>query len=65
VVPSIGSKEMVSLLPSFLGLEPGTKVLIPSMAYPTYDAGARLAGCEPVPVDDPTAATRTASGWSG
>jgi succinyldiaminopimelate transaminase len=55
VVPSIGSKEMVSLLPSFLGLEPGTKVLIPSMAYPTYDAGARLAGCEPVPVDDPTA----------
>ena len=54
VVPSIGSKELVSLLPSFLGLEPGTKVLIPSMAYPTYDAGARLAGCEPVPVDDPT-----------
>ena len=55
VVPSIGSKELVSLLPSFLGLEPGTRVLLPSMAYPTYDAGARLAGCEPVPVDDPTA----------
>jgi succinyldiaminopimelate transaminase len=56
VVPSIGSKEMVSLLPSLLGLAPGTKVLIPAMAYPTYDAGARLAGCEPVPVDDPAAA---------
>ena len=55
VVPSIGSKELVSLLPSFLGLEPGTKVLIPALAYPTYDAGARLAGCEPVPVEDPTA----------
>jgi succinyldiaminopimelate transaminase len=56
VVPSIGSKELVSLLPSFLGLEPGTQVLIPALAYPTYDAGARLAGCVPVPVEDPTAA---------
>jgi succinyldiaminopimelate transaminase len=54
VVPSIGSKEMVSLLPSLLGLEPGTKVLIPRLAYPTYDVGARLAGCIPVPVDDVT-----------
>ena len=52
VVPSIGSKEMVSLLPSLLGLSPGSKVLIPRLAYPTYDVGARLAGCEPVPVDD-------------
>jgi succinyldiaminopimelate transaminase len=55
VVPSIGSKELVALLPSLLGLEPGTRVLIPSLAYPTYDVGARLAGCVPVPVDDPTA----------
>jgi succinyldiaminopimelate transaminase len=55
VVPSIGSKELVSLLPSLLGLEPGTRVLIPTLAYPTYDVGARLAGCVPVPVDDPTA----------
>ena len=55
VVPSIGSKELVSLLPSLLGLEPGTTVLIPRLAYPTYDAGARLAGCAPVPTDDPTA----------
>ena len=55
VVPSIGSKELVSLLPSFLGLSPGTRVLIPALAYPTYDAGARLAGCVPVPVEDPTA----------
>lgn len=54
VVPSIGSKEMVSLLPSLLGMAPGTEVLIPALAYPTYDAGARLAGCRPVPVEDPT-----------
>jgi succinyldiaminopimelate transaminase len=52
VVPSIGSKELVSLLPSLLGLSPGSKVLIPRLAYPTYDVGARLAGCEPVPVGD-------------
>jgi succinyldiaminopimelate transaminase len=55
VVPSIGSKEMVSLLPSLLGLEPGARVLLPSLAYPTYDVGARLAGCIPVPTADPTA----------
>ena len=53
VVPSIGSKELVALLPSLLGLN-GTKVLLPALAYPTYDAGARLAGCEPVATDDPT-----------
>jgi succinyldiaminopimelate transaminase len=55
VVPSIGTKETVSLLPSLLGLSPGTQVLLPSLAYPTYDVGARLAGCEPVATDDPTA----------
>jgi succinyldiaminopimelate transaminase len=53
VLPSIGSKELVALLPSLLGLT-GQKILIPALAYPTYDAGARLAGCEPVPTDDPT-----------
>ncbi len=55
VLPSIGSKELVGLLPSLLGLLPGTQVLLPRLAYPTYDVGARLAGCEPVPVADPTA----------
>jgi len=54
VVPSIGSKETVSLLPSLLGLPPGSRVLIPALAYPTYDVGARLAGCVPVATDDPT-----------
>lgn len=55
VLPSIGSKELVALLPSLLALEPGSRVLIPELAYPTYDAGARMAGCVPVPVADPTA----------
>lgn len=54
VVPSIGSKELVSLLPSLLGIAAGSRVLIPALAYPTYDVGARLAGCVPVPTTDPT-----------
>ncbi len=54
VVPCIGTKELVALLPSLLGLAPGTTVLLPRLAYPTYDVGARLAGCVPVAVDDPT-----------
>jgi len=45
----------VALLPALLGLAPGSEVLLPRLAYPTYDAGARLAGCVPVPTDDPTA----------
>jgi succinyldiaminopimelate transaminase len=48
VLPTVGSKELVALLPSLLGL--GGRVLFPDLAYPTYDIGARLAGCEPVPV---------------
>ena len=54
VVPSIGSKELVALLPTLLGLPAGQQVLLPRLAYPTYDAGARLAGCEPVATDDVT-----------
>ncbi|MEZ7898087.1 MAG: succinyldiaminopimelate transaminase [Flaviflexus sp.] len=49
VLPTIGSKEMVALLPSLLGVT--GKVLIPEVAYPTYDVGARLSGATPVPID--------------
>jgi succinyldiaminopimelate transaminase len=55
VLPSVGSKELVALLPQLLGLAPGTQVLIPRLAYPTYDVGVRLAGCDPVSTDDPAA----------
>ena len=54
MLPSIGSKELVALLPTLLGLAPGSQVLIPRLAYPTYDAGARFAGCVPVATGDPT-----------
>lgn len=51
VIPTIGSKESVALLPLQLGVRPGDLVIHPRAAYPTYDVGARLAGATPVPVD--------------
>ena len=51
VIPTIGSKESVALLPLHLGAGPGDLVLHPRAAYPTYDVGARLVGATPVPVD--------------
>ncbi|MBM9432683.1 succinyldiaminopimelate transaminase [Flaviflexus equikiangi] len=49
VLPTIGSKEMVALLPSLLGIT--GNVLIPACSYPTYDVGTRLSGATPVPID--------------
>ena len=51
VIPTIGSKEAVALLPLQLGAGPGDVIVHPRAAYPTYDVGARLAGATPVPVD--------------
>ena len=51
VIPTIGSKESVALLPLHLGVGPGDLVLHPRAAYPTYDVGARLVGATSVPVD--------------
>jgi len=53
VLPTVGSKELVALLPSLLGLGAGDVVLHPQAAYPTYDVGARLAGATPEPTADP------------
>ncbi|HEX4814787.1 MAG TPA: succinyldiaminopimelate transaminase [Nonomuraea sp.] len=41
VLPLIGSKEFVAWLPAYLGAR---RVVLPELAYPTYDVGARLAG---------------------
>lgn len=46
VLPTIGSKELVAWLPTLLGVGPGDTVVIPELAYPTYEVGARLAGAE-------------------
>lgn len=51
VIPTIGSKEAVAWIPFMLGVGSGDRVLVPNVAYPTYDIGARLAGAAPVPVD--------------
>ncbi|WP_129789338.1 succinyldiaminopimelate transaminase [Promicromonospora panici] len=52
VLPTIGSKELVGLLPSLLHLGPGDVVVHPSVAYPTYVAGIRAAGATPLATDD-------------
>jgi len=52
VMPTIGSKELVGLLPSLLGIGPGDAVVIPASAYPTYEVGARAAGAEVLATDD-------------
>jgi succinyldiaminopimelate transaminase len=52
-IPTIGSKEFIATLPTLLGLGPGDVVVHPTVAYPTYEVGARIAGAEPVAADDP------------
>ncbi|WP_434019744.1 succinyldiaminopimelate transaminase [Paraoerskovia sediminicola] len=52
VLPTLGSKELVGLLPSLLRLGPGDVVVHPAVAYPTYDVGARLAGATALATDD-------------
>ncbi|MGR0318254.1 succinyldiaminopimelate transaminase [Agromyces sp. ZXT2-3] len=53
VLPTIGSKELVALLPFFLGVGAGDAVVHPRAAYPTYEMGAIFAGAEAVASDDP------------
>jgi succinyldiaminopimelate transaminase len=51
VLPTVGSKELVAWLPQLLGLGAGDTVVIPELAYPTYEVGALLAGAQPVRAD--------------
>ncbi len=51
MVPAIGTKEMIASLPSHLGLGRDDTVVIPELAYPTYEVGALLAGARPVRAD--------------
>lgn len=46
VLPTVGSKELVALLPQLLGVGDGDVVVIPELAYPTYEVGALLAGAK-------------------
>ena len=53
VLPTIGSKELVALLPFLLGLGPDETVVFPTVAYPSYAMGAALVGARAFACDDP------------
>jgi succinyldiaminopimelate transaminase len=44
VLPVIGTKELIAWLPTLLGLGNDDVVVVPELAYPTYEVGAQLAG---------------------
>ncbi|PJE08947.1 MAG: succinyldiaminopimelate transaminase [Mycobacterium sp.] len=54
VLPVIGTKELIAWLPTLLGLGAADVVVVPELAYPTYDVGARLAGTQIVRADSLT-----------
>ena len=53
VLPVVGPKELVALLPLLLGLGADDVVMIPEVAYPTYRVGAEVVGAKVVACDDP------------
>jgi succinyldiaminopimelate transaminase len=53
VLPTIGSKELVALLPVLLGLGPDDVVVHPRAAYPTYAIGAAIVQATSFASDEP------------
>ncbi len=53
VIPTIGSKEFIATLPTLLGLGSGDVVVQPTVAYPTYEVGARIVGASVLRTDEP------------
>ena len=66
VLPVVGTKEAIAWLPTLLGLGRGelaeATVIIPPLAYPTYEVGARLAGVDVVRSENPARDERDLSG---
>jgi succinyldiaminopimelate transaminase len=54
VLPAIGTKELIAWLPTLLGLGPDDLIVVPELAYPTYEVGAQLAGAQVVRADSLT-----------
>lgn len=54
VLPVIGTKEFIAWLPTLLGLGAADLIVVPELAYPTYDVGARLAGSQVLRADSLT-----------
>jgi succinyldiaminopimelate transaminase len=52
IAACVGTKEFVGTLPQWLKLRRPDRdtILYPAISYPTYEMGAILAGCRPVPV---------------
>lgn len=46
ILPVVGTKEVIAGLPTQIGVPAGELVVIPEVAYPTYEVGALLAGAE-------------------
>ncbi|HWH25869.1 MAG TPA: succinyldiaminopimelate transaminase [Pseudolysinimonas sp.] len=53
VMPTVGSKEFIALLPLLLGLHSGDTVVQPTLAYPSYAVGAALVGASVTVSDEP------------
>lgn len=54
VLPVIGTKELIAWLPTLLGLGPEDFIVVPELAYPTYEVGARLVGAQVMRADSLT-----------
>jgi succinyldiaminopimelate transaminase len=54
ILPVIGTKELIAWLPTLLGLGPDDLIVVPELAYPTYEVGAQLAGAQVVRADSLT-----------
>lgn len=63
VLPTIGSKELIALLPMLLGLGPSDHIVIPRTAYPTYAVGAALVGAQVTATDTPEQVSDAALIW--
>ena len=54
VLPVIGTKELIAWLPTLLGLGAEDTVVVPELAYPTYEVGARMVGAQVIAADSLT-----------
>jgi succinyldiaminopimelate transaminase len=54
VLPVIGTKELIAWLPTLLGLGAEDLIVVPELAYPTYEVGAQLAGTQVLLADSLT-----------
>ncbi|GAA2380399.1 MULTISPECIES: succinyldiaminopimelate transaminase [Gordonia] len=51
ILPVIGTKEVIAGFPAQIGVPAGDLVVIPEVAYPTYEVGALLAGAQVLRAD--------------